>query len=264
MFDLSALKPMKMPPMAEVSNRRAASGSTLLAVFISGGILYGFHLLRLPKEDVVVDFSPSEVGLVASFAEELPTEPPEQFRPLVSMPKVFPNAVPPSSVTLPMPEIVAPPSLEPMEPIKEAVPEPFDFGTDILHTEWKFAEEKEAPKVVESNPKKETVTPKATRPASTSPPKRPDVKVAASRVYTPSPSYPSEARRRGQEGTVYLRLSVGVSGRVSSVSIGKSSGIASLDAAASRAVSKWKFRAATLNGNPVASNVVVPIKFALK
>ena len=266
MFDPAALKPMKLPPMAEVSHRRAVSGSTLLTLVICGGILYGFHILQMPKTDPLVELSPSEIGLVANLTDELPTPKQTVDQVLVSMPDVFIKAEAPSQVSFPTPVFVEPPAAVAFEPIESTefeLPETFDLGADVLLVEFNRIEEKPEEKIekvaAKTAPKKAEQN-NGARPAATTA----EVKVAASRVYTPGPRYPADARRKGQEGTVYLRLSVGTHGKVDSISISKSSGVRSLDSAASRTVSKWKFKAATKNGSPVSSTVVVPIKFALR
>ena len=79
-----------------------------------------------------------------------------------------------------------------------------------------------------------------------------------------SPTYPAEAKRRRQEGTVLLRLRVGERGQVEFVSVKDSSGHASLDTAAVRAVKSWLFEPARKNGTPVGHEVEVPVRFALK
>lgn len=81
---------------------------------------------------------------------------------------------------------------------------------------------------------------------------------------SPRPAYPELARRRGQEGTVNVRCQVDASGKVTSVSLAKSSGFKLLDDAAIKAVEKWKFRAASRDGASVAGTVVVPVQFRLQ
>jgi protein TonB len=87
---------------------------------------------------------------------------------------------------------------------------------------------------------------------------------AAPRADNPAPSYPASARRRGQEGRVILRVEVLPNGDAGDVALEKSSGIASLDRAALKAVRRWRFVPASKNGRSVAATVRVPIRFALK
>ena len=87
---------------------------------------------------------------------------------------------------------------------------------------------------------------------------------AAPHADNPAPPYPFAARRRGQEGRVLLQVEVLPSGDAGIVRIEKSSGVASLDEAASEAVRRWRFHPARHNGRPVPATVQVPIRFALK
>ena len=79
----------------------------------------------------------------------------------------------------------------------------------------------------------------------------------------PAPAYPSEARRRGWEGTVLLMVEVLENGRPDRVTIKESSGHTVLDEAASGAVRRWMFVPAHQNGIPVRSVAEVPIVFSL-
>ena len=78
------------------------------------------------------------------------------------------------------------------------------------------------------------------------------------------PQYPDRARRKRQEGTVLLLVSVDQQGRPSSVTVKTSSGYMLLDQAAAGAVSSWRFTPATVSGVPVRSRVIVPIEFRLR
>ena len=78
------------------------------------------------------------------------------------------------------------------------------------------------------------------------------------------PVYPELARRRGEQGRVLVRVSVGADGAPLSVGIGQSSGHASLDQAALSAVRQWRFVPATQAGRPVPAAAEVPIQFHLE
>jgi len=86
---------------------------------------------------------------------------------------------------------------------------------------------------------------------------------AAEALETPPPPYPPSARRRGLEGRLVLRVTIDSSGRPASVTLLRSSGADSLDAAAREAVEGWRFRPARHEGQPIASDIVVPIRFQL-
>ncbi|UNK49687.1 energy transducer TonB [Lysobacter sp. S4-A87] len=78
---------------------------------------------------------------------------------------------------------------------------------------------------------------------------------------TPSPRYPAQALRRGESGTVNVRVEIGPDGVPAQVSVEGSSGSRHLDRAAVDAVRRWHFRPATSNGQPVSGSVIVPIRF---
>lgn len=64
------------------------------------------------------------------------------------------------------------------------------------------------------------------------------------------PSYPAEARRRGETGTVLLGLLIDTNGTVIDRRIERSSGSPLLDEAAVAALSKCRFRPGTIDGRP--------------
>ena len=76
--------------------------------------------------------------------------------------------------------------------------------------------------------------------------------------------YPPRARRRGQEGTVLLRVHVDSSGAPGTIQVLRSSGHRSLDASARAAVGRWRFQPATRDGKRCAQWIRVPIRFELK
>jgi protein TonB len=80
----------------------------------------------------------------------------------------------------------------------------------------------------------------------------------------PPPVYPAIARRREQQGTVTLRVLVGVDGAVQRAEIAESSGFDALDDAAIATVRRrWRFVPAHRAGMQIESWVLVPIRFAL-
>jgi TonB family protein len=80
----------------------------------------------------------------------------------------------------------------------------------------------------------------------------------------PNPPYPREARERGHQGEVLLRVEVLVNGRVGQIEIKRSSGHESLDQSALSTVKQWKFVPAKKGENPVPLWVHIPIKFQLQ
>lgn len=79
-----------------------------------------------------------------------------------------------------------------------------------------------------------------------------------------SPTYPLDAWQKQQEGVAYLLVRVSSSGLADSVTVYRSSGFKSLDAAAEKTVRGWKFQPARRAGKPVASAVVVPVRFRIQ
>ncbi len=80
----------------------------------------------------------------------------------------------------------------------------------------------------------------------------------------PEPVYPAQARKKGWEGTVIVRVEVRPDGRPENVTVRQSSGHDEFDEAAIEAVEKWTFRPAKDGNIPFRKVVDLPIRFALK
>lgn len=80
----------------------------------------------------------------------------------------------------------------------------------------------------------------------------------------PAPVYPESARRRRQEGVVWLVVEVSERGDALSVAVGQTSGHRVLDEAAMTAVQSWKFEPARQGNRLVVMRVEVPVRFHLK
>lgn len=78
-----------------------------------------------------------------------------------------------------------------------------------------------------------------------------------------APVYPSQARRRQQQGTVWLDVRLDAQGQQMEQQVLRSSGVKSLDQAALAAVKKWQFLPELHNGVGVPSRVHIPIEFAV-
>jgi protein TonB len=76
------------------------------------------------------------------------------------------------------------------------------------------------------------------------------------------PTYPRDAARRGETGTVVLIIRIAPDGSASDVAVAQSSGYESLDRAARDAVLRWHFRPAQQDGIPVASVLPFRIVFS--
>ena len=79
-----------------------------------------------------------------------------------------------------------------------------------------------------------------------------------------APRYPTESRRKREQGTVVLSLVLGTDGRVASISVAQSSGFARLDDAARDAVRGWRWEPMIRNGAPVQVKGLVEIPFIIK
>ncbi len=80
------------------------------------------------------------------------------------------------------------------------------------------------------------------------------------------PSYPSDARQAGLEGTAVLRVQILANGRPGEISVSRSTGSSSLDDAAVTAVAKWRFVPAKDrdSGQTVVCYTSLPVSFRLK
>lgn len=81
-------------------------------------------------------------------------------------------------------------------------------------------------------------------------------------IYNPEPSFSDEARKAKQQGIVTLMLVVGKDGHTYNIRVQQSLGMG-LDEKAIEAVSRWRFRPATREGRPVATQIAVEVIFRL-
>ena len=81
-------------------------------------------------------------------------------------------------------------------------------------------------------------------------------------IYNPEPSFSDQARKAKVQGVVLTLLVVGKDGRPYDVRVGQSLGMG-LDERAIEAVGRWRFKPATLNGQPVATQIAVEVDFHL-
>jgi protein TonB len=76
------------------------------------------------------------------------------------------------------------------------------------------------------------------------------------------PEYPAEAKHSGLEGSVLVKVLVGVDGTVESASVLKSSD-AVFESSALEAASRCQFIPAKFEGRPTRSHVAIPIRYRL-
>jgi len=80
---------------------------------------------------------------------------------------------------------------------------------------------------------------------------------------TPKPTYPVQALRAHEQGTVLVLAQVNVDGQVTDARVVGRSGSTILDRAAPNEVRQWKFEPALHNGRPVVASIQVPVNYRL-
>jgi len=152
-------------------------------------------------------------------------------------------------------------------------PKPPVIDQPVAHTKAeKRPQEAPAPKVVDSKNHHQEPPKQQSLAAAPSAPKQPKSnglhsnpvinKPLFEQPPTP-PKYPTVARKRGQQGTVWLEIWLDQWGKQSKLSVMQSSGIKVLDQAALKAVSNWHFQPHRVDGQGIASRVQIPVQFAL-
>lgn len=143
------------------------------------------------------------------------------------------------------------------EPVRQAPPEP-PPPTPVV---TRAAPAESAPAVAApavAPPPPPPVAPKVVAAPTTTVPR-----FDAAYLTNPKPAYPAYARRRGEEGTVRLKVLVTADGRASKVELDQSSGFGALDRAALEAVQDWRFVPARRGDQAVEAWVQIPVVFRL-
>ena len=86
----------------------------------------------------------------------------------------------------------------------------------------------------------------------------------ATASYSPLPLYPAESRAAKEQGTVILQGAVDATGRITRVTVKKSSGFPRLDRAAEEAFRRHKLRPAMRNGQPTEDLVEKAFRFKVE
>jgi|SRR5579871_2232037 len=179
-------------------------------------------------------------GLAMGLLEKLPTE----FKAEVIPPKqevVKPPPPPPPDLQKPPPPFVPPPEITIQS---EAAP------TNTITAQSKVATPPPAP-----------APPAPPKPAGITAP----VQIAGGGAVCQSAYYPPIAIRLNQTGTTTVNVHIGTDGSVSNVDVVDSSGHDSLDQAAVKCItSRWRFKPALQNGQPVATAKEYAIKWVLQ
>lgn len=220
-----------------------------LALHAAGWLLHGTH----PRSPAAMPVSepPQVLRLSAVLQSVAPAPVPSEPVQLQSLPK------PPPTVA-PKPPVAARPLVTPKPRNPEPVvspPKPFAPPTVSASAQAAPAAAKVvAAAAVEREPAKPAapsapVEVLSSQPSFLEPPRQ--------------PSYPSQARRRNQQGVVLVEVRLDARGQQRSINVLRSSGVDSLDRAALEAVAKWRFLPETTGGQAVPSRVQIPIQFAL-
>lgn len=158
----------------------------------------------------------------------------------------------------------------------EALPEPLagsEGASDMPDAAGKDNAPQDRPQVVETTPPAPTLpvpidegaqpampiadAPAASAPVALAPGEQP----VPIKGQTPPPRYPAAALRRGESGTVLVRVEVDTAGMPAGVALVQRSGSRDLDRAAMEAVRGWRFQPAQRNGQAIAASLVIPIDF---
>ena len=170
----------------------------------------------------------------------------------LSVVNLTPPPPPPAAETPPpppsAPQVVAPPPL-----VHVPVP-PAPIATAVEPTPVR------APAITVIGPAPTVSSP----PAPTAPSTVQGGDLAAQMVSGKPPRYPIESRRKREQGTVLLSLTLSTDGTVESVAIAQSSGFSRLDSAARDAVRTWRWKPTIREGQPVKVRGVVEIPFVLR
>ena len=224
------------------------AGGVLLAVTALhvAGIL---RLLFVPPAPPTIEAPPPvfEISLQKLPPPSLPPPPEEIIAPPLDAPPPVRDAVkPPPRQTRPVPILVDTPTANPVPPGTQV--KAYEIGDELL------------PGV--PGPPVKGGTPDGVG-FDDSPGPRGPVFTSLKLLDFVQPSYPPRCLRLGIEGRVKVRVLVGEDGRPQEVTVDTSSGDASLDESALKAVRRWRFEAATRNGAPVRAWVKVPVEFKL-
>lgn len=268
--------------------------STLFWVGASVGLhLVILLLLQFPAPPRKTSIDRIEVGLLPQPAriaaaegeperQPLPTEPVrrprKKLRPAAEVVPAAAAATRKASEVAPVAPPEPPPVLSPPEPPTTVLPaprsvsSPIDRPTSVPEAEsgrvtdrtagpgGKGASTQKEPREASTSPSSVT----SSLPPGEGPSDSALVKATPLYAHNPPPPYPPLAQQRGWEGEVLLRVVVGKDGLVRQVVPDRTSGHSLLDAAALKAVRRWRFQPARRGGRPVVDEVRVPIRFKLE
>jgi protein TonB len=208
-------------------------------------LLVAFLIIRAPEVGVEVANIAAEFQLFeARESPSITATECEEVQPVAREPEVTAEARPPQEA---ISETPAPVEHLPVEshivPIAEIPPKPQPAASA-------------APKAIDASWS-------ARPPSRASSPLKGAKEALPDYLRNPPPTYPETSRLAKEEGVVMVLVEVGAMGTPTDVRLQRSSGYASLDEAAIRAVREWRFRPGTMGGVAVASSVSIPVRFEL-
>jgi periplasmic protein TonB len=223
--------------------------TTLLAWCIAGSVAaHVFALTVMPGWKKTQETLP--VPLTVELREPPPKIEPPKLLPMESQPVVKARVKPVAEKPAPREER----PVERVAPILTAAPEaPVAPAAPVV------PEQKPVPPEPPRPPPAPVAAPTPPVPPAPVTPPRSD----AAYLNNPIPAYPLAARRRGDQGTVMVRVLVTAQGLAARVGLAKSSGHSSLDEAALVAVKSWRFEPARQGGQAIESQHDVPVVFKL-
>lgn len=206
-----------------------------------GIVLYMEH--SSSSYDVLVELDLSSVELSIS------NEDVDTALPVVSTP-----AVPDEPAPAPVPKMEAIPTIETLD--QDSPPEfnlPKELPDPVEHS--KLPESTEIVKPSESIEASHNAAPSPIQARIDAPPKP---------KQTIKPKYPSESRKRGEQGSVGLEFVVSSDGSAKSISVVSTSGFPLLDEAAIKAVREARFTPAKSDGKNIDFPTRIKLNFKLK
>ena len=146
-----------------------------------------------------------------------------------------------------------------VEPLPE--PLPAAAGSSDMPDAKPAPVQEEAPKLVETAPPPPASTDAAPTAPGSAAPATGNSQPMPVAGQSPPPSYPAAALRRGESGSVVVRVDVDATGYANNITVIQRSGSRELDRAATDAVRRWRFTPALSNGQPVPGTIEVPFDF---
>lgn len=165
--------------------------------------------------------------------------------------------VPPPTPTAPKPARVKQAVALALAPLKSVAPQPMAIA-ELTPSPSAPVGVIEAPAVMARQ---------AAAPAAAAPPAPVRVDLPstdADHLQNPKPPYPALSKRLGEQGTVVMRVLIGVDGTAQKAEIKQSSGYDRLDQSAFGAVMRWRYVPGKRAGVPEAMWFNVPINFVLE